>query len=352
MAIHHSRLSILPTAVAIATFAAPSIASAQANLVIYHQLSETEIIPVREGFVEYYKAETGQDIAVEDFFQPGGQLQSTIILEARGDAVRADVIIIPPDSLLSIAAAAPDLLGDYTPKTLDDPEVSAAVREASLNAPGTIFNLAPYCIAYNTDKVTGEDIPDSWLDILDPKFKNQIGLGDVEQTGGARAPLWFLIGKQGALGSPWGWAYYEALGKQEPRLFSGHGALTDEVSAGELSIGILSYGGIMQATSTGAPIALVLPEEGCGAQPTSIEIVKKSEDNAAAKMFIDWFIGKDGQQAMYDGSKAVPVRSDVAVDKPNFDFDPLSPKIEPVDSKWVFENMAENVAKFKEALRN
>jgi len=338
-------------ALALAAVASSGTASAQDTLVIYHQLSETQIIPVRERFTEYYQKETGRSVEVADFFQPGGQLQSTIILEARGDAVRADVIIIPPDSLMTIAEAAPDLLGDYTPKSLDDPAVSPTVRAASLDAPGTIFNLAPYCIAYNTDKVTGDDIPDSWLDILDPKFKNQIGLGDVEQTGGARAPLWFLVKKQGELGPPWGWAYYQELGKQEPRLYSGHGALTDDVSSGELSIGILGYGGIMQAITTGAPIALALPEEGCGAQPTSIEIVKKSEGNPAATAFIEWFLGKDGQQAMYDGSKAVPVRSDVIVDKAPFPFDPMSPKIEPVESRWISENMAENVAKFREALR-
>jgi iron(III) transport system substrate-binding protein len=162
--------------------------------------------------------------------------------------------------------------------------------------------------------------------------------------------LWFLIKKQGELGAPWGWDYYEALGQQEPRLFSGHGALNDDVSSGELSIGILGYGGIMQATATGAPIALVLPEEGCGAQPTSIEIVKASEGNQAATMFIDWFLSKDGQQAMYDGAKTVPVRNDVVMDPQSFDFDPMSPKIEPIDSRWISENMAENVARFKEAL--
>lgn len=207
---------------------------------------------------------------------------------------------------MTIAEAAPNLLGDYTPKSLDDPQVSTAVRAASLASPGTIFNLAPYCIDYNTDKVAGANIPASWLDILDPKFKNQIGLGDVEQTGGARAPLWFLVKEQGELGPPWGWAFYEELGKQEPRLYSGHGALSDDVSSGELSIGILGYGGIMQAITTGAPIALVLPAEGCGAQPTSVEIVRKSESNPAATMFIEWFLGKDGQQAMYDGTRGCP----------------------------------------------
>jgi iron(III) transport system substrate-binding protein len=343
------RMSAVGVGVMAALVGTAGVASAQ-ELTIYHQLSETQIIPIRERFSEYYEQQTGQQVEVADFFQPGGQLQSTIILEARGNAVRADVIIIPPDSLMTIAEVAPDLLGDYTPPNLDDPEVSPAVRAASLESPGTIFNLAPYCIAYNTNKVTGDDIPKSWLDILDPKFKNQIGMGDVEQTGGARAPLWFLIKKQGELGPPWGWAFYEELGKQEPRLFSGHGALTDDVSSGELSIGILGYGGIMQATATGAPVSLVLPEEGCGAQPTSIEIVKASEDDPVVTMFIDWFLSKDGQQAMYDGSKAVPVRNDVVMDPQSFEFDPMSPKIEPVESRWVSENMAENVAKFKAAL--
>jgi hypothetical protein len=45
------------------------------------------------------------------------------------------------------------------------------------------------------------------------------------------------------------------------------------------------------------------------------------------------------------------VRSDIVIDEPPFDFDPMSPKIEPVDSAWIAENMTENVARFKEALR-
>lgn len=85
-----------PVVLAAAAAFSSGAASAQDSLVIYHQLSETQIIPIRERFTEYYQKQTGKSVEFADFFQPGGQLQSTIILEARGDAVRADVIIIPP----------------------------------------------------------------------------------------------------------------------------------------------------------------------------------------------------------------------------------------------------------------
>ena len=31
-------------------------------------------------------------------------------------------------------------------------------------------------IAYNTDLVKGDDIPDGWSDLLDPKWKGKIGV--------------------------------------------------------------------------------------------------------------------------------------------------------------------------------
>lgn len=322
------------------------------SLVVYHQLSAEQIIPIRENFSAHYAEETGRALDFMDFFQPGGQLESTIILEARGNAVRADIIIMPPDGMLSISQSAPDLLSDYRPSNIDDPEIFDSVRHAAETSPGTIFYMATYGIAYNTERLTGDEIPTSWLDALDPRFKNQIGIGDLEQTGGSRAPLWFLVKKMGddAGDPPWGWSYYDALGEQEPRLFSNHGQLLDNIASGELLLGFVAYSTTFRSAVTGVPVAAVLPVEGAGAQPTSVALVRSSEDNVSGQMFIDWLLSAEGQQVVYDAVRAEPIRHGVEVEAAPFEFDITSPTIGPVDPNWIFDHMEENVLNFREAM--
>jgi iron(III) transport system substrate-binding protein len=321
------------------------------RLVLYQDLSATQVLPIIEGFKNYYKKQTGRDITIDHFSQSGGQLQSTIVLEAKANAVKADAIMTSPDGMKLIAKTSPDLLADYTPKNLADAAVSPSVRAQSETTPGTLFNVDPYVIVYNTDKIKGDDIPRSWLDILKPKFEHQIGMGDIEQTSGSRAPLWFIVKKMGdAKGAPFGWAYYQSLGKLKPRLFDGHNPLVDNIASGELSIGIAGYSTAFRNAANGGKVAAVLPAEGAGAQPTSVDLVKKANMNPIGPMFVEWLISKDGQEAVYKGTRALPIRSDVVLDKGPFEFDTTSTKIEPLDPQWVSDNRTKNIAQFREAI--
>lgn len=315
------------------------------HLLLYQDLSATQVVPIIEGFEAYYQKTTGKKVDIQNFAQSGGQLQSEIVLEAKAHAVKADIIMTSPDGMLTIDKSSPGLLADFTPKALDDPAISPSAKAQSEATPGTLFNVDPYVIVYNTDKV--KDAPKSWKDILDPKYDHQIGMGDIEQTSGSRAPLWFLVDK---MGSTFGWGYYQDLGKNHPRLFDGHNALLDNVASGELEIGIAGYSTAYRSAANGGHVAAVLPIEGAGAQPTSVDLVKKSADNPVAQMFVEWLLSKDGQEAEYKGTRALPVRSDVTLDKGPFPFDTASIKIEPLDPKWISDNRADNVAKFREAI--
>jgi len=337
------------TIAATAFLASAGIAAAQEtdHLLLYQDLSSTQVLPIIEGFTAYYEKTTGKKIEIENFAQSGGQLQSTLVLEAKAGAVKADVIMTSPDGMTTIAKADPELLADYTPKALSDAAISPAAKAQSEVTPGTLFNVDPYVIVYNTDKVSGDAVPKNWKDILNPIYKNQIGMGDIEQTSGSRAPLWFIVKK---MGDTLGWDYYKQLGALEPRLFDGHNALLDNIASGELTIGLAGYSTAYRAATTGAHVAAVLPSEGAGAQPTSVDIVKKDDVSPAAEMFVEWLLSKEGQEAAYRGTRALPVRSDVTLEEAPFPFETTSPKIEPLDPKWIADNRADNIAKFREAI--
>ena len=190
-------------------------------------------------------------------------------------------------------------------------------------------------------------MPSSWNDILQPEYMHQIGMGDIEQTSGSRAPLWFIVNR---MGDTLGWPYYEKLGELQPRLFDGHNALMENIASGELTIGIAGYSTTFRAAANGSPVAAALPAEGAGAQPTSVDVVNKPEISPAATMFADWLLSKEGQEAAYTGTRALPVRSDVTLDATPFDFDTASTSIEPLDPTWISENREEIIAKFRETI--
>lgn len=322
------------------------------ELTLYQALSPEGMEPVIEAFEAYYLELTGNEVTVSDFNQSGGDLRATLDLEARGDAVQADVVRLDLAEVVDLDEAYPDLFADdYDPESLEDDAVLQAARDQSAESPGTMVSLQPYVMVYNSDLVTGDDIPSSWLDLLDDRWTNQIGLGDPEATSGAHVPLWFLTDYlAGEIGSPFGWEYYERLGELNPRLESSHSAIMEYVAAGELQVGVLGFGTALTSALDGNPVVPVLPEEGTSGLVGTVSLIADSPERALGEVFIDWLVSQEGQQVTYEGSGTVPIRDDVELDEMPFEFDVTSDKIVPLDAKWVADNREANVDMFRESM--
>lgn len=320
------------------------------ELVLYQSLSPEEIIPIVEGFELYYSEATGREVDIASFHQPGSELQATMNLEAEGDAMQADIMISSSAEMQSLQSEH-ELFAPLETDTMADSAIPDSMREAARESGFIPTGLQPYIIAYNTELVAPEEVPESWADLLDERWQGQIGMGDPETTSGAHIPLWFITEYlEGELGSPYGWEYYERLGELNPTTASSHDAIMELINAGELQIGILGYGTAATSAASGNPVAAVLPEEGVSAIPVSTAVVADSDELEAAEAFAEWIVSQEGQAAMYEGARFLPIRSDVEIEEPPFPFEPDPSQIVPLDAEWVAEEREENVEMFRQTI--
>src|SRR3546814_20344370 len=78
-------------------------------------------------------------------------------------------------------------------------------------------------IAYNRDHIPDEEAPQTWEDVLDPKWKDKMVMAEAAYSGAALH--WF-----GALRKTFAKGYMEALSKQNVLLRQGSGATYDTSS--------------------------------------------------------------------------------------------------------------------------
>ena len=165
------------------------------------------------------------------------------------------------------------------------------------------MHMRYWCMAYNTKQVSKADVPKKWEDFLtNPKWRNgNLALGN-------RPQLWALQ-LWDAKGEKWIKDYLTKLFTDvKPQLRrEGMNAMLELLAAGEF------YGSIpsaeyrtYQKTLDGAPVNYTCPEPVPGAV-SEMAILKGSPNINAARMFVNWFLSKEGQIAQYVADYAPPV---------------------------------------------
>ncbi|MDQ6619326.1 MAG: extracellular solute-binding protein [Pseudomonadota bacterium] len=154
----------------------------------------------------------------------------------------------------------------------------------------TGITIDVFVAAYNTDRVKKEDLPKTYQDLLDPKWKGKLGIEVDDQH-------WFN-GLATAMGE-----------KQTYKLFSdivatngisvrkGHSLLANLVASGEVPLGLTIYSWIPeQLKQKGAPIE-ALPLSPVVAQFSTIALPRRSPHPYAALLFYDFMLS-EGQQLL------------------------------------------------------
>jgi iron(III) transport system substrate-binding protein len=212
----------------------------------------------------------------------GESLTSKILAEASGRQLAADVVLI----------------NNYThrifmKKNLIVPYMTSAVKSfpAGLADPNGYwigFYMVPYAIEYNTRMVDKNEIPKSYDDLLQPRWKGRMSL-EKEEYLVTQAHLNYL-GKDKAVD------YFRKLARQDLALVKGHSQQTVLLSAGEFSLVV--YNDIARTEEykkKGAPVNWV------DAEPHITVVVaagmtRESKHPAAAKLFLDFVASEAGQR--------------------------------------------------------
>lgn len=201
------------------------------------------------------------------------------------------------------------------------------------------ITLDVWTLAYNTDKVKKEDLPKTYSDLLDAKWKGKLGIEAFNHHW--FATLLTQIGEKEGIK-----LFTDIVNTNGMSVRKGHSLLTGLVVSGEVPMALTVYSwNPVQSKKKGAPI------EGLALQPligqfSTIAIPKKSPHPNAAALFYDFMLS-EGQQVLNEAN-FVPVSKKIETPfaKANIKFVDPGQAIDMQD-KWtkVYEDVITKRAK-------
>jgi iron(III) transport system substrate-binding protein len=154
---------------------------------------------------------------------------------------------------------------------------------------GTRLNV--FVQAYNTKLVKKEELPKSWEDLLQPRWKGRLGI-EAEDAD-------WLAGVMEDLGEAKGTRLFkEMVAKNGMSVRKGHTLLTQLVASGEVPFALTVYNyKAEQLKQKGAPIAWLAVGTAI-ARPNGIGIARRAPNPHAALLFYDFEISEEGQKVL------------------------------------------------------
>jgi iron(III) transport system substrate-binding protein len=152
--------------------------------------------------------------------------------------------------------------------------------------------LSVWVQAYNTQAIKKSDLPKTYQDLLDPKWKGKLGI-EVKNDD------WFATVVHLMGGEKQGLEYFRKLVATNgisPR--HGHTLLNNMVVSGEVPLALTVYNYMPeQAKKKGAPIDWFAIEPAV-ARSNAVGVARNAPHPNAALLFYEYLLGPDGQKAM------------------------------------------------------
>lgn len=271
-------------------------AKKEGELLYYTAMPQAETNVIVRKFMEKYPF-----IRAKFFYNPTNELLVRILAELRANKLPADVIQI--GGVLAEVVRQNGGMGEYVspelegiPDELKDPKGHWGSSYIQTNV-----------IAYNTRLVKGKDIPKSYQDLLNPKWKGKMAF--------ARNEVKWLIAQLGIMGEEKGLRYMRQLAEQDLKLFPSKVTVMTMLAAGEVSIAVNSLADLLEKMKqAGASVDWVAVNP-VHTTVIPIFVAKNPSHPNAAKLFVNFVLSKEGAMAI-KSINFIPSRPDVPPDPP------------------------------------
>lgn len=269
------------------TFLFGSVSAAQ-ELRIYSFLAKE----VQDKVTEFLNKELSSEIKMPlvSLALSTGELHARIMAEA--PRIGADVIIHSDWGTLKFAKAG--FLEAY-PNAPAWKDIDAIYKEPS----GLYYNLGTfsYVLVANRDRLKqkGHSLPESYFDLLDPKWKGEIVMPSPVTSGTAtmiNASVLSLFRNEEV-----GWSFLEHLDKNVAQ-YTKSGNNATLVARGESMLGLTSDENVPVLIKEGYPLVVAPLREGVGAGGNMVSIVKGTKQLEAAKKVVN-FMGTEKFQRFF-----------------------------------------------------
>jgi len=262
----------------------------------------------------------------------GERLTTKILQETRAKKSLVDVMQSPAFYLHALKKRG--IVGEYV--SAEDRFFPRGFKDEKYWT-ATYYN--PYVVLYNTKLVAAQNLPKRYEDLLGPFWKNKMILEKDKID-------WFTAMLH-ILGREKGIKYMRDLSKQDPMLRIGQTLITQLVAASEIALQINANAvSVNRLKQKGAPIDWVAPGPLPGLM-VGVGFISQAPHPAAARLFIDFLLSKEGQQ-LYQNAGRLVARTDLPQDE---SMKVRGAQIVPVDPAWA-ENFDEDSRLMKEIFPN
>ena len=255
-------------------------AAGDGTLTIYSGREEEIVEPLLERFEE----ETGIDIEVR--YGDSAELAATIAEE--GGNSPADVFFAQDPGSLG-AVEQEGLLAELPQDVLD--RVEPRFRDPDGRWIGTSGRVR--VVAYNTDALSEDELPDSILGFTDPRWRGKIGFPPTNASFQA-----FVTAMRLTLGDDETRAWLEGIKANEPKLYDKNLPTVEAVGSGEVEVGFVNhyYLFLAKEENPDLPVANHYLGGGDPGALVSVAGVGILEDGEPARRFVEFLLSDEGQR--------------------------------------------------------
>lgn len=254
-------------------------AKVEGTLNFYTSQPDADAAKLVEGFNEKYP-----DVEVEIFRSGTEEVISKIQAEKLAGDVQADVLLVA-DSVTFESLKEEEMLLAY------DSKEAGKIPIEFIDADGTYYGTKVMAtgIAVNTEKV--KELPTSWEVLTSEESKGKIIMPSPLYSGAAAYNLGVLTRQDS-----FGWEFYENIQANEVQVTKGNGDVLKGVASGEKAYGMIVDYLVARAEQEGSPVTFIYPTEGVPVITEPIGIMNGTDNEAAAKSFVDFVLSEEGQQ--------------------------------------------------------
>jgi iron(III) transport system substrate-binding protein len=257
------------------------------TLTIYSGREEELVEPLIEQF------EQASGIDAEVRYADSAELAATIAEE--GENSPADVFFAQDPGSLG-AVEEEGQLAELPEEVLE--RVDERFRDPDGRWVGTSGRVR--VIAYNTEELTEDEVPDSVFDLTDAKWKGKIGIPPTNASFQA-----FVTAMRLSAGEERTREWLEGLEANDPKLYERNTPVVEAVAAGEIQLGLVNhyYLYLVKEENPDAAVANHYPagdDPGALVSVAGVGILDSTDDEDSAREFVDYLLSEEGQRFYVD----------------------------------------------------
>src|SRR5229473_2799153 len=241
-------------------------AKKEREVVVYTSLNLKDSVPIVEVFERKY------GVKVQLWRSSSEKVLQRAIAEARAGRFSCDILETNGPEMEAMHRE--QLLEEFFSPHFKDLPPAAFPRHRHYVADR--FNF--FTIAYNTNLVKANEVPDTYEDLLHPRFAGRVGIeaSDVD---------WFGAMVK-AMGEEKGLAFFRKLAAARPQIRTGHTLMAELVASGEIPLAATLYNhNVERLAVKGAPVKWKAINPTFG-RPNAIGVARKAPHPYAAMLFV------------------------------------------------------------------